>query len=184
MTAFEFSRRVLNCDGGGCYESVQGEEGIRPTSGETLGALRKRAGKAGWTHVRCPSGLSRWDSDYCPAHNPVNACPAVGTAEMTDEEIIADTDIPTIPYVVDGSEWVTEEQARAYLVTSGYEAEADGLIEDAKRFADYRYTADRHRYLTCRYSGGVLLFKTGDCAKSGERIKALLRALCARRGER
>ncbi len=69
MTAFEFRRITLHCNGRHCGQYFQGEEGIRPTSGETLAAVRKRAAEAGWTHVR-GSYSRRSDWDYCPEHKP------------------------------------------------------------------------------------------------------------------
>ena len=121
-------------------------------------------------------GISRLHA----GHSKTTKAGAAVTDEE-DEEIINDTGTTIIPYTVNGSEWVTEEQARAYLVASGYAGEADGLIADAKLTANYRYTTDRHRYLTRRYFDGVLLFTTGDCTRSEERIKALRRAHRARR---
>jgi hypothetical protein len=41
----------------------QGDRGV------TLARVRAHAAKAGWTHVRSPSGR-RYDRDYCPDHKP------------------------------------------------------------------------------------------------------------------
>jgi hypothetical protein len=83
VTAFEFRRVRLTCNGIACFQLFQGEDGIPPTSGETRAALRKRAAKAGWTYVRSPSGR-RYDRDYCPEHKPgeAEAAPATGTGEV------------------------------------------------------------------------------------------------------
>jgi hypothetical protein len=72
VTAYEFRRYELTCDGGGCHQRIVGETGIPPTSGESRAALRKRAAKAGWTHVRSNWGR-RADRDYCPEHKPAEA---------------------------------------------------------------------------------------------------------------
>jgi hypothetical protein len=69
VTAWEFRRCELTCDHPRCGQQFQGEEGIPPTSGESRAALRKRAAKAGWTHVRSNYGR-RADKDYCPDHKP------------------------------------------------------------------------------------------------------------------
>jgi hypothetical protein len=83
--------------------------------------------------------------------------------------------IPTHPHVVDGSERLTAEQALAYLDTEGYTAEAVALIAMAIRFpCDYKYTADRRRYVARIMPGDHWL--AGDCAESEERIKSLARA--------
>jgi hypothetical protein len=78
VTAYEWSQAELQCNAPRCYERFTGERGLRPTSGETPAAVRKRAGKAGWTHVR-----SNWrrqgDRDYCPLHKPAEAAQAAGT---------------------------------------------------------------------------------------------------------
>jgi hypothetical protein len=81
VTAFEFRRVQLTCNHpGDCFQLFEGEEGIPPTSGETRAALRKRAAKAGWTHVRSPLGR-RYDHDYCPEHKPAEAAQSAGTEE-------------------------------------------------------------------------------------------------------
>jgi hypothetical protein len=69
MTAWEWRRCELTCNQPRCGEQFQGEEGIPPTSGESRAALRKRAAKAGWTHVRSDWRRSA-DRDYCPEHKP------------------------------------------------------------------------------------------------------------------
>jgi hypothetical protein len=69
VTAFVFTRCELTCNHPGCRQNLQGEEGIPPTSGESRAALRKRAAKAAWTHVRGNYGR-RADKDYCPEHKP------------------------------------------------------------------------------------------------------------------
>lgn len=69
MTAFEWSQVELTCNGGHCSQRFEGERGLRPTSGETRAAVRKRAARAGWTHVRGKFG-HRSDRDFCPAHKP------------------------------------------------------------------------------------------------------------------
>jgi hypothetical protein len=79
VTAFEFRRCQLTCNyPRDCFQFFDGEEGIPPTSGETRAALRKRAAKAGWTHVRSNLGW-RYDRDYCPEHKPAEAVQAAGT---------------------------------------------------------------------------------------------------------
>lgn len=69
MTAYVYSRCELVCNHPRCGQQFQGAEGIPPTSGESRAALRKRAVKAGWTHVRHDWGR-RADRDYCPEHKP------------------------------------------------------------------------------------------------------------------
>lgn len=98
-----------------------------------------------------------------------------------------DDDITAIEHTADGSNKLTAAQVRAYLAAGGYEAEADSMIADAVRWANYRYTADRHRYIArTRHDGGTGLnaedwsWVAGDCTRSEERIKALGRA--GRRG--
>lgn len=81
MTAFEWRQVELACNGGGCGRHFAGERGLRPTSGETPAAVRKRAAKAGWTTVRGNYGR-RADRDYCPDHKPAEAAPAAGTEEQ------------------------------------------------------------------------------------------------------
>jgi hypothetical protein len=79
VSAFEFRRVQLVCNAGGCFQIFQGEEGIPPTSGETRAAVRKRAAKAGWTHVR-RERTPRWsDRDFCPEHKPAEAAQVEGT---------------------------------------------------------------------------------------------------------
>lgn len=78
MTAFEWNQIELICNGGGCGQRFEGERGLRPTSGETRAAVRKRAVKAGWTHVRGKFGRSS-DRDFCPEHKPAEAAQAAGT---------------------------------------------------------------------------------------------------------
>jgi hypothetical protein len=78
VTAFEFRKIQLACDQRHCYERFDGEEGIPPTSGESRAAVRKRAAKAGWTHVRSNWGR-RADRDFCPEHKPAEAAQAAGT---------------------------------------------------------------------------------------------------------
>jgi hypothetical protein len=80
MTAFEFRRVQLICNHPRCFKFFDGKEGIPPTSGESRAAVRKRAAKAGWTHVRSNWGR-RADSDYCPEHKPAEAALAAGTEE-------------------------------------------------------------------------------------------------------
>lgn len=78
MSAYEYRRVELNCNHPGCYRPFHGEEGIPPTSGESRAAVRKRAAKAGWTHVRGNWGR-RADRDYCPEHKPAeDAATAAG----------------------------------------------------------------------------------------------------------
>jgi hypothetical protein len=73
MTAFEFRRVQLTCNHPHCFQRFDGEEGIPPTSGESHAALRKRAAKAGWTHVRKERTPRRYDRDFCPEHKPAEA---------------------------------------------------------------------------------------------------------------
>jgi hypothetical protein len=83
-------------------------------------------------------------------------------------------DIKPIPHMVDGRVALTLDEARAYLIASGYAAEAEGMIADALRWDNYRYTDDRHRYLArMERSGDGWLWRAGDCTASEERIKAL-----------
>lgn len=86
-----------------------------------------------------------------------------------------DDDIKAIEHTVDGRDHLTEDEARAYLTASGYEAEAGAMIADALRFPEiYRYTGDRHRYLVRSLRrGGEWHWRAGDCTRSEERIKAL-----------
>ena len=77
MTAFEWRRVRLTCNGPRCFKFFNGEEGIPPTSGESRAAVRKRAAEDGWTHVRSNWGR-RADYDYCPEHKPGEAAPAAG----------------------------------------------------------------------------------------------------------
>jgi len=81
VTAFEWSQVELTCNGGRCGQRFEGERGLRPTSGETRAAVRKRAAKAGWTHVRGKFG-HRADRDFCPDHKPAEAAQAAGTGEQ------------------------------------------------------------------------------------------------------
>jgi hypothetical protein len=80
VTAYEWSQVELQCNAPRCYERFTGERGLRPTSGETRAALRKRAAKEGWTHDR-----SNWrrqaDRDFCPEHKPAEAAQPAGTEE-------------------------------------------------------------------------------------------------------
>ena len=84
MTVFEFRRCQLTCDDPRCFHFFQGEEGIPPTSGETRAALRKRAAKEGWTHVRSNWGRQA-DRDYCPEHKPAEAGGEAAQAAGTEE---------------------------------------------------------------------------------------------------
>jgi hypothetical protein len=86
-----------------------------------------------------------------------------------------DEDITAIPYTVGGSDHLTEDDVRAYLVACGYAAEVEAMIADAVKFPDsYRYTEDRHRYAAhVLLAGGVWCWRAGDCTRSEERIKAL-----------
>ena len=78
VTAWEWTQVEMTCDAAGCYERLAGERGLRPTSGETRAALRRRAASAGWTHVR--SRISRQlDKDFCPDHKPAEAPQSAGT---------------------------------------------------------------------------------------------------------
>jgi len=93
---------------------------------------------------------------------------------------VHDDDITAVEHTVDGSNELTAAQVRAYLVAAGYEAEADRMIADGVRWANHRYTADRHRYVArTRRNGGTGLnpedwsWVAGDCTRSEERIKAL-----------
>jgi hypothetical protein len=47
-----------------------------------------------------------------------------------------DEDITAIPYTVGGSDHLTEDDVRAYLVACGYAAEVDAMIADAAKFPD------------------------------------------------
>lgn len=86
-------------------------------------------------------------------------------------------DIAPVPFTVDGSEHLTEEQARGYLRESGYGGEVDHMTGQAERYPEiYRYTADRHRYLAHVLVHGEWHWVAGDCTKSEERIKVLGRA--------
>jgi hypothetical protein len=78
VSAFEYRRVQLICDQRRCYQFFQGEEGIPPSSGESRAAVRRRAAKAGWTHVRSNWGR-RADHDYCPDHKPAEAAQSAGT---------------------------------------------------------------------------------------------------------
>ena len=69
MTAFEWTQVELTCNGGRCGRVFAGEQGLRPTSGETRAQVRKRAAEAGWTHVRGKFG-PKSDRDFCPEHKP------------------------------------------------------------------------------------------------------------------
>jgi hypothetical protein len=80
VTAFEWSQVELTCNGGRCGQQFEGERGLRPTSGETPAAVRKRAARAGWTHVRGKFGR-RADRDFCPAHKPAEAAQSAGTEQ-------------------------------------------------------------------------------------------------------
>jgi hypothetical protein len=78
VTAFEWTQTELLCDAPGCYERFTGERGLRPTSGETRAALRKRAAGEGWTFVRSKLGRRYDGRDFCPEHKPEDAAKAVG----------------------------------------------------------------------------------------------------------
>jgi len=78
VTAFEWSQVELTCNGGRCGQRFEGERGLRPTSGETRAAVRKRAAKEGWTHVRGKFG-NRTGRDFCPDHKPAEAAQSAGT---------------------------------------------------------------------------------------------------------
>jgi hypothetical protein len=69
VSAWEWRSGELQCDHPRCYKRIEGERGIRGSSGETIAALRKRAGKDGWTLVRSRLGRP-YDKDYCPGHKP------------------------------------------------------------------------------------------------------------------
>ena len=64
MTAVEYREYTLQCDAARCYWQY----GI-PGRQVPRAALRKRAAKDGWTHVRSPRGR-KYDSDYCKEHRP------------------------------------------------------------------------------------------------------------------
>lgn len=70
MTAFQRTQVDLTCDALRCYARFEGEQGIRPTSGETTAMVRRRAAEAGWTLVRKKIGRHNYDRDYCPDHKP------------------------------------------------------------------------------------------------------------------
>lgn len=70
MSAWEWTQVDLSCDIAGCRQRFAGERGLRPTSGETVAMVRKRAAKAGWTLVRKKIGRRNHDRDYCPEHKP------------------------------------------------------------------------------------------------------------------
>ena len=70
MTAYEWSQVELQCNAPACYERFTGERGLRPTSGETRAALRKRAAGEGWTYVRSKLGRRYDGRDFCPGHKP------------------------------------------------------------------------------------------------------------------
>jgi hypothetical protein len=88
---------------------------------------------------------------------------------------VHDDDITVTAHTVNGSDHLTEEQARAYLDGQGYAAETEAMIADALRFPEtYRYTAGRHRYLVhVLPRDGEWCWLAGDCERSEERIKAL-----------
>jgi hypothetical protein len=79
VTAYEWTQVELQCNAPGCYERSTGERGLRPTSGETRAALRKRAAGEGWTYVRSKLGRRYDGSDFCPGHKPGEAATAAGT---------------------------------------------------------------------------------------------------------
>jgi hypothetical protein len=79
VTAYEWTQVELLCDAPGCYKRFEGERGLRPTSGETRAAVRKRAAKAGWTFVRSKLGRRHDGRDFCPGHKPGEAATAAGT---------------------------------------------------------------------------------------------------------
>jgi hypothetical protein len=80
VSAFEWSQVELSCNGGGCGQRFEGARGLRPTSGETRAAVRKRAARAGWTTVR-GNYSRRADRDFCPDHKPAEAAQPAGTEE-------------------------------------------------------------------------------------------------------
>ncbi|HEY2090154.1 MAG TPA: hypothetical protein VGH54_29550 [Mycobacterium sp.] len=69
MTAFEHRYYVLNCNG----DQHRCRAEFRGDLGETRAAVRKRAAKAGWTHVHPDRHPRSWDKDYCPEHKPAEA---------------------------------------------------------------------------------------------------------------
>jgi hypothetical protein len=73
VTAWEWSQVDLTCDVRGCGRRFEGERGLRPTSGETVAMVRKRAARSGWTLVRKKIGRRNYDRDYCPDHKPEEA---------------------------------------------------------------------------------------------------------------
>jgi hypothetical protein len=78
VTAYEWTQVDLQCNASRCYERFEGERGLRPTSGETRAAVRKRAAKAGWTFVRSKLGRRHDGRDFCPEHKP-EAAQTAGT---------------------------------------------------------------------------------------------------------
>lgn len=92
---------------------------------------------------------------------------------------IREDDIRPRPHAVDGRQELTGEEVRAYLAAEGYEAEAAGLMAEARRFpGTYMYTADRHRYAVHIMPGDY--WRAGDCAASEERIKSFRTARTSR----
>ncbi len=67
MSATEFKTYELNCDHLECRKYIQS------TGAETRAALRKRAAKAGWTHVHREGYMRSSDKDFCPDHKPEEA---------------------------------------------------------------------------------------------------------------
>jgi hypothetical protein len=74
VTAYEHRTYWLYCNG----DAYRCRQRLDSEPGEGLAALRKRAGKAGWTRVRSRLGR-KYDEDFCPDHKPAEAVPAAGT---------------------------------------------------------------------------------------------------------
>lgn len=63
MTAYMLRSFELVCDEPDCRATFRG------ASGDDRAPVRKRAVRAGWTHVRSDSGR-KYDKDYCLMHKP------------------------------------------------------------------------------------------------------------------
>lgn len=88
---------------------------------------------------------------------------------MTD-----DADIQPIEHTVDGSNILTEQMVREYLIAGGYANEADALIAQAIQFGNWHYTADRHHcihHVWTTYPDGY--WTAADTTAGEERIKAI-----------
>lgn len=64
MSAYEHRYYVLACNGVTSLCRAR----FRGNLGEARAAVRKRAVKAGWTHVHRDGYSRSWDKDFCPGH--------------------------------------------------------------------------------------------------------------------